>query len=299
LKIMLTGKNGQVGWELNRTLLPLGEIIALDRTECDLSSPESLRSLIKEIKPNVIVNAAAHTAVDKAETEEELATIINGVSPGVIAEEAKKSGALLVHYSTDYVFDGAKDSPYTEEDRPNPINAYGRSKLKGEKAIQEASPDYLIFRTSWVYASRGKNFLQTILRLAKDNKELSIVADQIGTPTWARLIAETTTVCLFQAINEQRESTFRSGLYHLTSTGNASWYDFAKKIIDNARLLSLMNLKVETLKPISTEEYPTPAKRPKNSRLGTDKLENIFNLSLPSWEQSLILSMDGMCVGGS
>jgi dTDP-4-dehydrorhamnose reductase len=291
---MLTGKNGQVGWELNRSLLPLGEIVALDRSMADLSRPESLRALVNEIKPDVIVNAAAYTAVDKAESEEELATSINAIAPGILAEEANKIDALLVHYSTDYIFDGTKETPYIEEDNPNPINAYGRSKLKGEEAIRDASPDFLIFRTSWVYTSRGSNFLRTILRVAQEKEELKIVADQVGTPTWARLIAETTAVCIFQSINERRHGVFNSGVYHLTPTGNTSWYEFAKNIVDNARQLSLVKIKVKNLQPISTGEYPTPAMRPRNSRLCNDKLKNIFNLNMPSWEQTLTLCMEDM-----
>jgi dTDP-4-dehydrorhamnose reductase len=292
---MLTGKNGQVGWELNRSLLPLGEIIALDRSQADLSKPESLRSLVQELRPDIIVNAAAYTAVDKAEVEEELATTVNGIAPGVLAEEAKKLGALLVHYSTDYVFDGTKETPYLEDDKPNPINAYGRSKLRGEEVIQHVGPDFLIFRTSWVYASRGRNFLQTILRLAKEKDQLSIVADQVGTPTWARLIAETTMACLLQTVNDQHKSMFKPDVYHLTSNGSATWYAFAKKIVGNARRLSNMHLQVRNITRMSTEEYPTPAKRPKNSRLENKKLKDVFNLSLPNWEQSLSLCIDEMC----
>jgi dTDP-4-dehydrorhamnose reductase len=289
---MLTGKNGQVGWELNRSLLPLGEIIALDRTQCDLSKPETLPALVQEIKPDVIVNAAAYTAVDKAESEEELVTSVNGVSPGVLAEEANKIGALLVHYSTDYVFDGTKETPYTEEDMPNPINAYGRSKLKGEQAIHSVNTDYLIFRTSGVYAARGNNFLCTIIRLAQEKEELRVVADQVGAPTWARLIAETTSICLFKTINERYIGASNSGIYHLTSSGVTSWYDFAKYIVDRSRKFSINKLK--SIKPITTDEYPTTANRPVNSKLRTDKLENIFNVVMPSWEQSLDLCIDGM-----
>ncbi|MCA1767140.1 MAG: dTDP-4-dehydrorhamnose reductase, partial [Idiomarina sp.] len=196
MKILLFGKNGQVGWELNRSLQPLGEVIALDRDEADFSRPESLREIVRKIKPDVIVNAVAYTAVDKAEAEEALAATINSIAPGVLAEEALSINALLIHYSTDYVFDGTKQGPYVETDVPKPINAYGRTKLAGEQVIQSSGCDYFIFRTSWVYASRGHNFLLTILRLAKERDELNIVADQIGSPTSARLIAETTLLCL-------------------------------------------------------------------------------------------------------
>ena len=188
MKILVTGKNGQVGWELSRSLIPLGEVISLGKNECDLSKPETLPAIIQDIQPDIIVNAAAYTAVDKAEAEEKLATIINGISVGVIAEEAKKHNALLVHYSTDYVFDGKKTDRYLEDDIPNPINAYGRSKLLGEQAIKAVEVNHLILRTSWVYSARGHNFLRTILRLVEERDELNIIADQIGSPTWARLI---------------------------------------------------------------------------------------------------------------
>ncbi len=292
MKILLTGKNGQVGWELNRSLLPLGEVIALGRKEADFSKPEELRTLVREIKPDVIVNAAAYTAVDKAESEEELATLINGVAPGVLAEEAKRIGALLIHYSTDYVFDGTKETPYTENDIPNPINAYGRSKLAGEQAIQSVGSDYLIFRTSWVYAARGNNFLRTIMRLAQEREELNIVVDQIGTPTWARLIADASAHCIRQSLEQMRINTFTSDLYNLTSVGETSWYGFANAIVDNARHVAVGKLKLNNIVSIPTIEYPTLAKRPSNSCLTTEKLERQFNLKMPSWEQALGLCME-------
>ena len=288
MKIMLTGNSGQVGWELNRSLLPLGEIIALDRTQCDLSKPETLPSLVQEIKPDVIINAAAYTAVDKAESEEDLATTINGISPGVLAEEAKKLGALLVHYSTDYVFDGTKDTPYTEEDTPNPISAYGRSKLKGEQAIQMVNPDYLIFRTSWVYSARGNNFLRTILRLAKEKEELRVVADQVGAPTWARLIAETTNICIFQVLNERYSGSFKSGICNLVSSGQTNWFDFAKKIIE-AVSESLDH--VPKVIPIGSEDYKTLAVRPLYSKLDTSNMFAKFSVQIPDWHYSLILCL--------
>jgi dTDP-4-dehydrorhamnose reductase len=294
LKILLTGKNGQVGWELNRTLLPLGEVIALDRSGADLSKPEELRALVRSIKPDVIVNAAAYTAVDKAETEEELVNTVNAISPGVLAQEAKTIDALLVHYSTDYVFDGSKDTPYTEDDVPNPVSAYGRSKLKGEQAIQSTEVNYLIFRTSWVYASRGHNFLCTILRLCKEREHLRIVSDQIGVPTWARLIAETTAQCLKQSIIEKQNNIFTPGLYNLTSMGETSWYGFASAIVENSRFHERNDVKVNSIEAIPTKEYPTPAIRPSNSRLATNRLERQFNLKMPTWEQALELCMEEM-----
>ena len=263
MKILLFGKNGQVGWELNRTLLPLGQVVALNRKSADLSDPESLRNIVREIKPDVIVNAAAYTAVDLAEKEEELSITINALSPGVLAEEAKTLNALLVHYSTDYVFDGAKMSPYLEGDTTAPINAYGRSKLAGEEAIRASDCDHLILRTSWVYSVRGHNFLRSILRLASEREELSIVNDQLGSPTWARLIAETTSHILRASHDERTAGRFVSDLYNLTSAGSTSWFGFSQKIIELARHTDKsLQLRVKKLNPIPTSDYPTPASRP-------------------------------------
>jgi dTDP-4-dehydrorhamnose reductase len=291
MKILLTGATGQVGWELARTLLPLGEVIAVNRTQADLADLTSLRAVIQHHKPNVIVNPAAYTAVDKAETEQELAFLINAEAPGVLAEEAKKIGALLVHYSTDYVFDGTKSTPYTEADSPNPINAYGQSKLAGEQVIQSVAGDYLILRTSWVYAARGNNFLKTILRLAAEREELSIVADQIGSPTWARLIAQTTSHIVRQVITERQDNSFNSSLYHLTSIGDTSWHGFAEKIVDIVREQGKIALKIRAILPIPTSNYPLPAQRPANSRLATNRLEQQFGLTMPSWDNALRLCM--------
>ncbi len=291
MKILLTGCNGQVGWELARTLLPLGEIIALNRNAVDLADATKLREVIKHYAPDVIINPAAYTTVDKAETEKDLAFKVNAEAPAVIAEEAKKIGALLVHYSTDYVFDGTKPSPYTEIDSTNPVNAYGQSKLGGEQAIQSVGGDYLILRTSWVYASRGSNFVKTMLRLAAEREELRIVADQIGTPTWARLIAEATTHIVRQAIAEKRDNLFNSDLYHLTCTGSTSWHGFAQAIVNNAREQGCLSLINRSILPISTSEYPLPAQRPSNSLLATQKLEQKFGLTLPSWDNSLNLCL--------
>ena len=292
MNIVITGKDGQVGWELVRSLLPLGKVIALGRNEADLSSPDTLRKVIRELNPDVIVNAAAYTAVDKAEQEEELATIINGIAPGILADEAKHCQALFVHYSTDYVFDGKKPHPYLENDIPNPLNSYGRSKLAGEIAVQNSDADYLILRTSWVYAGRGSNFLRTIMRLAKEQSELRIVCDQIGSPTWARLIADITSHVLRQSINERIDGTFNSNLYHLTSKENTSWHDFARKIIQIVQEKSENGLIVSDVSPVKTIDYPTPAKRPENSCLSTEKLEKYFGLSLPAWDEALRLCMD-------
>ena len=294
MKILLFGKNGQVGWELNRSLQPLGEIVALGRDEADFSNPEDLRKHVKEIKPDVIVNAVAYTAVDKAEEEEDLATVINGVAPSVLAEEALKNKLLLVHYSTDYVFDGTKSTPYVEADKPDPINVYGRTKLAGEVAIQSSGCDYLIFRTSWVYASRGDNFLLTILKLAKQGEMLNVVADQIGSPTSARLIAETTTLCLHQAIKEKQTGSFSSDLYHLTTSGFTSWHGFANEIVGIANKVLDIRLKIKDIKEIPTTDYPTPANRPMNSQLSLLKLERVFNVKMPNWHQALSLCLEGI-----
>lgn len=294
MKILLFSKIGQVGWELNRSLLPLGEIISLEKEDADFSRPESLRKIVQEIKPDVIVNAAAYTAVDKAEEEEALAAAINGLAPGVLAQEALKLGALLVHYSTDYVFDGTKETPYVETDIPNPLNAYGRTKLSGEQAVQTSGCDYLIFRTSWVYTSRGNNFLLTILKLAKEKDELSIVSDQIGSPTSARLIAETTSRCINKAENERQAGVFSSNLYHLTTSGSTSWHGFAKEIASIVGKKIDLKLKARDIKAISTIDYPTPAKRPKNSRLSLKKLENDLGVDMPGWQQTLLLCLEDL-----
>lgn len=292
MRILVTGKNGQVGWELARSLLPLGEVISLERSEADFSRPEKLRPIIQSLKPDVIVNAAAYTAVDKAESEAELAMIINGIAPGVIAEEAKKIRALFIHYSTDYVFDGTKNGPYHEDDKPNPINVYGRSKLAGEEAIQESDSDYIILRTSWVYTARGHNFLNTMRKLVLERDELSIVADQTGTPTWARLIAETTAHCIFQSLLKIENGTFSSGLFHLTAKNETSWYEFTKVIVENICSNNDDNSQLAVIKPINTSDYPTPARRPLNSCLSTKKLEQYFGLVMPSWKSALQLCMD-------
>lgn len=278
-KIMLLGKNGQVGWELERTLAPLGEVIALDKEDIDLANPDQIIQGIRDIKPNIIVNAAAYTAVDKAEEEPELAMLINGIAPGIIAEEAKKIGAGLIHYSTDYVFDGTKRTPYTEEDEPNPINVYGKTKLVGENAIQAVELPHLIFRTSWVYGLRGHNFLLTILRLAQEKDELRVVDDQIGSPTWCRMIAEATALILAQG----KESLYdKGGLYHLTSRGETSWYGFAREI------LRIKGIETPLL-PIKSSEYKTLAERPKYSVLYNKKLFNNFSIKLNSWKKYILL----------
>lgn len=278
-KILLTGKDGQVGWELQHTLAHLGQVHALDRNALDLQHPDKLRSIIRDYKPDLIVNAAAYTAVDKAESDLDVAQAINVTAPGIMAEEAKKIGAVFVHYSTDYVFDGTSSKPYLEADPTNPLNAYGRTKLEGEKAVQAVDGKYLIFRTSWVYGMRGKNFLLTMLRLANEKDSLRIVQDQIGAPTWSRLISETTAEIL--SLKDVK------GIFNLTSSGSTSWLGFAEAIFE-----LYPNAKAPILQGISTAEYPLPAMRPKYSVLSHDKIKSTFNLVLPNWKESLKL-----CIG--
>jgi len=291
MKILVIGGNGQVGWELQRSLMPLGTRIVLNSSNLNLMNPDAIRKKIQEIKPNVIVNAAAYTAVDKAENEPKLAMQINAIAPGIMAEEAKLMKALLIHYSTDYVFDGTKSSAYNEDDVPNPINSYGRSKLAGEQAIQAVDVNHIILRTSWVYSQRGSNFLLTMLRLMKEKETLRVIDDQVGSPTWARLIAEATAQIITQAGYEQKQREFQSGLYNLSSAGQASWYGFAVKIAEFARKQAT-SLKVSDIIPITTKEYPTPAARPMNSRLSTVALTERFSLKMPSWDEALSLCMD-------
>ncbi len=292
MKILVTGCNGQVGWELARTLLPLGEVVAANRQQLDLADPDRLRAGIRRIAPDVIVNAAAYTAVDKAEQEPELAQAINAAAPEVMANELKAGSGLLVHYSTDYVFDGTLDRPYHESDAANPANSYGRSKLAGEQAISRCGADYLILRTSWVYASRGQNFMKTMLRLAAEREQLRIVADQTGAPTWARLIAETTAHVVKQALREKQDGEFASDLYHLTAGGSTSWHGFAEAIVELARELEVAPVKTRQIEPIATAEYPLPAKRPSNSCLATAKLERKYALKMPHWRDALALCME-------
>ena len=295
MRILLFGKNGQVGWELNRSLPPLGEVIALGREEADFSQPEALRNIVQAIKPDVIVNAAAYTAVDKAEDEEVLATTVNGDAPGVLAEEAKKLNALLVHYSTDYVFDGKKDTPYTELDEPNPINAYGRSKLAGEESVRLSGCDYLILRTSWVYSDRGDNFLLKIIQLASEKEELNIVDDQRGAPTWARLIAERTAQIILLSTGKREAGIFGPGIYHLVTRDCTTWYELAKQIIKEAERQQDDNLfLVKNINPVSSDEFVTRAKRPKNTCLSVEVMEKKFGIEMPAWAHALKLCFKSM-----
>lgn len=287
MKILVIGGNGQVGWELSRALLPLGEIIVVDSSQIDLVKLGDLRAGIHRINPDVIVNAAAYTAVDKAEQETKLAHRINAEAPAVMAEELSKSNGLLIHYSTDYVFDGSLDRPYLESDNPCPANVYGKSKLAGESAIQEIEVDHLILRTSWVYAARAHNFVKSMLKLAAEREELSIVSDQHGAPTWARLIAETTGHILRQSIQEKEQDSFNSDIYNLASSNYTSWFGFAQAIISHAQQRDDMVIKTQNIKPIPSTEYSQPALRPLNSRLDVSKLEKRFGLKMPPWEEAL------------
>lgn len=273
MKLLITGCNGQLGWELARTLAPLGEITATDRATLDLSKPETIAPILRALKPDVILNTAAYTAVDQAESERALATAINTTAPAILAEEARRSGALLVHYSTDYVFDGTKTRPYTESDTPNPLSIYGQTKLGGEQAIQASGCEHLILRTSWVYSSRGRNFLLTMLRLLREKPLLRVVDDQIGAPTSAQTLAEVTASIL------QRRQAGQSGLFHLTASGHTSWHGFAKLIV------SLAGPPYPEVEPIPTSAYPTAAKRPLNSRLDCSNISAQFGLQMPDWER--------------
>jgi dTDP-4-dehydrorhamnose reductase len=288
MKILLIGKNGQVGWELRRTLAPLAEVVAVDYPEINLTDTPALRQFVAGTRPAVVVNAAAYTAVDKAETETELCRQINAVAPGVLAGEAKKIGALMVHYSTDYVFDGAKTSPYVETDAPNPLGAYGRTKLEGDLAVKASGADHLIFRLCWVYGARGQNFMLTMQRLAREREKLRVVGDQFGCPTWSRMIAETTALALKQVLAGADASGF-NGEYHLAAAGQTDWHSFASRIIG---LMPEAERKCRAVEKITTTEYPTPAKRPANSVLDCGKLQKTFGLRLPDWEASLRQVLD-------
>ena len=295
MRILITGGAGQLGWELRRTLAIFGEVVAPPRDILDLASVDSIVAAVRGVRPNLIVNAAAYTAVDKAESESELAMKINGEAPRILAEEAALRNAALIHYSTDYVFDGRKAEPYREEDEAAPINVYGRTKLAGEQGVMAAKAAHLIFRTSWVYGSRGRNFLLTMLRLAKERKELKVVDDQVGAPTSARLIAEATagTIAKNYAGGRLDIDGFREmgGLYHLTAAGRTTWFGFAQAILvgreDVAKVL-----------PIPTSAYPTPARRPQNSVLDNSKLEGQFGVALPDWKVGLKLCLEELGVNG-
>ena len=289
MRILITGGAGQVGWELRRTLALFGEVVAPPRNILDLASVDSLVAAVRDVRPSLIVNAAAYTAVDKAETDSGLAMKINGDAPRILAEQAALQNAALIHYSTDYVFDGRKAEPYREDDEAAPINVYGRTKLAGELGVMAAGATHLIFRTSWVYGSRGRNFLLTMLRLAKERKELKVVDDQFGAPTSARLIAEATAAAIARNFVDGKLDLDRvgemGGLYHLTAAGRTTWYGFAQAILAGKAGMAKVS-------PIPTSGYPTPARRPQNSMLDNSKLEKQFGFSLPDWKTGLTLCLE-------
>lgn len=301
MNILLLGKGGQVGWELQRALAPLGQVVAHDADTADFSQPDAVAALVQQVRPGVIVNAAAHTAVDKAQSEPELARLINAATPGAIAREAAALGALLVHYSTDYVFDGSGNAARDERAATGPLSVYGQTKLEGEQAIAHSGCRHLIFRTSWVYAARGGNFAKTMLRLAAERDALSVIDDQIGAPTGADLLADITA----HAIRATQVRPELAGLYHLVAAGETSWFDYARFVIEWARAngsghgaASGTAIKVapDAIRPIATSAYPTPAQRPLNSRLATDKLRSAFDVTLPHWQagvQRMLIEISG------
>lgn len=289
MTILLTGANGQVGWELRRTLSSLGQVVAVDSRAMDLADPDAIRRVLAEAMPRVIINPAAYTAVDKAESEPDLARRVNAEAPGILAEVAKQTGALLVHYSTDYVFDGSGDTPWKEADPTGPLNVYGATKLAGEQAIAASGCRHLIFRTSWVYGTRGANFLLTMQRLMRERPELKIVDDQMGAPTWCRSLAEATAQALAQVLSPTRGADKPEpwGTYHMTNGGVTSWHGFAQAILDLEGLEA-----PPRLVPIPSSVYPTPARRPLNSRQDNGKLERVFGIRLPDWREALKLCLD-------
>jgi dTDP-4-dehydrorhamnose reductase len=292
VKLLLFGADGQVGWELRRSLMPLGAVAALGRKDCDLSRPERAAAAISEFAPDVIVNAAAYTAVDRAEDEEDLAMTLNARAVGIMAEEARRRGALFIHYSTDYVFSGDKQTPYSEDDAPAPVNAYGRSKLAGETAVRDADCDHVVLRTSWVYAARGHNFVNTILRLTRERNELSIVADQTGAPTWTRNIADATALVIAQAGRDRLAGAFSSGVFHLTAAGSTSWHGFAQAILENAVRDGGEGGRQPRLVPIATADYPAKAERPRNSVLCNRRIAERFRVTMPDWAEALRLCLE-------
>ncbi|MDO9438413.1 dTDP-4-dehydrorhamnose reductase [Hydrogenophaga sp.] len=288
MKMLLLGKNGQVGWELQRSLAPLGELVALDRHSTDdhgpsgdLAQPERLRDAVLRLRPDVIVNAAAHTAVDRAESEPELAHTVNAVAAGVLAEAANAIGALLVHYSTDYVFDGSGRAPWQEDAPTAPLSVYGTTKRDGENLVRASGARHLVFRTSWVYAARGGNFARTMLRLAQERERLTVIDDQWGAPTGADLIADVTA----HAIRQTLRDTALAGTYHLAAAGETTWNGYARFVLDTARLLKPdLAFKAQEVAPVPTSAFPSPARRPQNSRLDTRRLRHDFGLTLPDWQ---------------
>ena len=288
MNILLLGKGGQVGWELQRSLAVLGNVTALDfdsPEHCgDFSNPQGVAETVRALRPQVIVNAAAHTAVDKAESEPELARLLNATTPGVLAEEAARLGAWLVHYSTDYVFDGSGERPWSEDDATGPLSVYGATKLEGEQLIRQAGCQHLILRTSWVYAARGGNFAKTMLRLAQERERLTVIDDQWGAPTSAELLADVTAHALRQLLKHPEDG----GLYHCVAAGETTWHSYAKYVLEHARQAqAAIKIKATEVAPVPTSAFPTPARRPHNSRLNTTRLQTTFGLTLPHWQQGV------------
>ncbi len=300
--VLITGRDGQLGFELRRTLSPVARVVAVDIDNVDFSDLDAVRQLVRNSGADIIVNAAAYTAVDRAESERDMAQRINGDVPGVLAEELRqRAGKLFVHYSTDYVFQGSATRPYTEDDGPEPINAYGETKLSGERAVQSAGVPHAIFRTEWLYATRGKNFLLTILRLAREGKPLRIIADQVGAPTWARILAEASAQVIARFLNVSAgEANAWSGVYHLTAAGQTTWHGFTEAILTESirRLQALKqptdwcDAALRSLTPISSSEYPLPARRPAYSLLSNDKIARVFNIGLPDWRDQLRFALE-------
>ena len=299
--IVITGATGQIGWQLQRTLAPMGRVTALTRTEIDFTQPEVAAKVIRQLAPDVLVNAAAYTAVDKAETDSDVAHAVNATTPTRIAEELARSGGLLVHFSTDYVFDGSKSSPYDEDDPTVPLNEYGRSKLAGEQGIASSGCPHIILRTTWIYDTRGKNFLRTVLRLAREREELSMVDDQHGAPTWARVVAECTAQIAARSLEHRSDNGWPfTGTFHVTAAGHTTWAGFARQILEEYEALVEWPadtgewgapLRAKRVVPITSAEFPIPARRPRNSVLSNQKLRDAFGLQLPDWRNLLRLTM--------
>lgn len=292
MKIVLIGKNGQLGWEIQRSIAPLGKITALGRDQLDVSDHTAVKNILEELKPDLLINTSAYTDVDQAETQSELATKINSVTPGIMAEVARKTRAVFIHYSTDYVFDGQSAAPYVEADQTNPLNMYGKSKLMGEENIRQAADAYLIFRTSWVYSLRGNSFVNKVLAWSRKNQRLRIVSDQVSSPTWARMLAETTSLVIAtRKANLWESMREKSGIYHLAGSGYTSRYEWAQQILANDP--NRTGQLVQTIEPVPSGEFSTPATRPLFSALNCEKFSRTFGLRLPDWEESLQLAMAG------
>ena len=301
LRLLITGANGQVGWHLQRTLAPLGEVMAIDVEQVDLTDLDAVTRAVREFEPDVIANAAAYTAVDKAESEPELAYAINVAAPAQMAEECARTGSLVIHYSTDYVYDGSKSGPYEEDDATGPLSIYGQTKLEGDRAIMASGCAHIILRTTWVYDVRGKNFLRTVLRLAREKEELRMVGDQYGAPTWARSLAESTAIVLARLLERNSVTgSWQSGLFHLTAAGQTSWAGFAQAILEDYDALLDWpaetgefggELKAKRVVEITSDQYQTPARRPRNSVLSNAQIQAAFGIVLPDWRTQLQLAL--------